>query len=318
MHKVETNWQSIAFIGEAMLELSNTGTSYQMNVAGDTYNTAVYLRRYLGAENKTIVSYITGLGEESQSLKIRAALEQEQINTQSIAQIPGKQAGLYLIETSADGERSFTYWRNDSAARYWLDCTDTNRVLEYLTTVDVIYLSGISLAILSDAARNKLLQFFANNQAKTLIFDNNYRPTLWQSKEVARHWYDRLLSLTDIALLTVDDDQAIYGQEDCQTIINRCQQLGVGEIILKRGARDCLVALPGKQTISVPAKVVDSVVDTTAAGDSFAAGYLAGRAYGQPPEIAAAAGHKLAAEVIQHRGAIIAREFMPVLPIQQC
>ena len=316
MHKAEINWQRIAFIGEAMLELANTGTSYQMNVAGDTYNTAVYLRRYLGPETKTTVSYITGLGTDSQSLKIRAALEQEQVDTQSIVQVPGKQAGLYLIETTADGERSFTYWRNDSAARYWLDCEDSERVLADLTTADVIYLSGISVAILSDTARDRLLTFLENNQDKTLIFDNNYRPALWQSEETARQWYDRLLTLTDIALLTVDDDQAIYGQADCRAIINRCQQLGIGEIVLKRGVRDCLIAVRGEQTVSVPATVVDSVVDTTAAGDSFAAGYLAGRAYGQPPEIAAATGHKLASEVIRHRGAIIAHEFMPALPFK--
>ncbi len=54
-----------------------------------------------------------------------------------------------------------------------------------------------------------------------------------------------------------------------------------------------------------------SPVDTTAAGDSFAAGYLAARLRGEAPAAAARAGHRLAAVVITHPGAIIPREAMP-------
>jgi 2-dehydro-3-deoxygluconokinase len=49
----------------------------------------------------------------------------------------------------------------------------------------------------------------------------------------------------------------------------------------------------------------DSVVDTTAAGDAFAAAYLAGRLLGWPADQAAAFGNRLAARVIAHPGALI-------------
>jgi 2-dehydro-3-deoxygluconokinase len=52
-------------------------------------------------------------------------------------------------------------------------------------------------------------------------------------------------------------------------------------------------------------------VDTTAAGDSFNAGYLAARIGGASPIDAARAGHRLAGIVIMTPGAIIAREAMP-------
>ena len=53
------------------------------------------------------------------------------------------------------------------------------------------------------------------------------------------------------------------------------------------------------------------MVDTTAAGDSFSAGYLAVRLTGGDAESAAKRGHLTASTVIQYRGAIIPREAMP-------
>ena len=78
------------------------------------------------------------------------------------------------------------------------------------------------------------------------------------------------------------------------------------EIAIKNGHNPALVAAGGHQDfIAVPDVV--KPVDTTAAGDSFNAGYMSARLNGGNPADAAAAGHKLAAEVIQHRGAIMPR-----------
>ncbi|WP_066016572.1 sugar kinase [Endozoicomonas atrinae] len=314
MSHSEIKWQQIAFIGEPMLELSKKNNAYHLDIAGDTYNTAVYFRRYLH-NNKLSVSYTTGLGLDTHSHTIRAVLTEENINTETIAKIPGKNPGLYMISTNEQGERSFSYWRGDSAARYWMDSSDTDRVLERMSEMDAFYLSGISLAILSNDAKDRLLTFLSkmHNQGKTIIFDNNYRPALWHSREEARAWYDQMMQITDVALLTVDDDQELYGHMECQNIIERCQHQGVREVVLKRGSQSCLVGVSGEQVIEVPSQPIAKVVDTTAAGDSFAAGYLAARVAGKAPASAAADGHKLASIVIQHRGAIIPKAFMPTL-----
>jgi 2-dehydro-3-deoxygluconokinase len=87
--------------------------------------------------------------------------------------------------------------------------------------------------------------------------------------------------------------------------------------VLKRPDLTCRVLAPGTDVV-VEAEPVDEVVDTTAAGDSFAAAYLAARLAGAEPTAAARAGHRLAGAVVGHPGAIIPKAAMPseVMPTQ--
>jgi 2-dehydro-3-deoxygluconokinase len=185
-------------------------------------------------------------------------------------------------------------------------------VLERLASASTLYLSGISLAILAPADRARLLAVLARCRAAggRVVFDNNYRPRLWDSVDVARAVYAAALAHTDIALLTLDDEVALYGPGDAQAAIARARALGVAEIVVKRGAAPCIVWHDGSAHEVAGAPVSD-VVDTTAAGDSFGAAYIAARLSGRDPIAAAGAGHRLAGAVIRHRGAIIARSAMP-------
>ena len=303
----------VAVIGECMVELQRKGEFIKQSFGGDTLNTALYLSR-LTHQHGVETSYVTGLGTDSFSHDMLTAWQQEQINTDLVFQSEDKNPGLYLIETDNTGERTFHYWRNDSAARYWLDDIDTTTLVEKLSGFDVIYLSGISLAILPDAARTTLFDILANCKAQgsQIVFDNNYRPRLWPNAATAAKQYQQILSLTDTALLTFDDEIMLYGEHSVDDCIARTQQLGVREIVIKRGADDCLIIAADSMT-SVAATRVEQVVDTTAAGDSFSAGYLAKRLTGGTAEQSAANAHQLAGTVIQHQGAIIPISAMPAL-----
>ncbi|MDA0168408.1 sugar kinase [Solirubrobacter taibaiensis] len=283
-----------------MLELAATGErTLELSFAGDTYNTAVYLRRNSDAE----VGYFTGLGEDEHSSAMRAAWREESIVDRSRT-IRGRLPGLYMIRTGDDGERSFTYWRDASAARTlfqgagWTDALDG----------DLVHLSGITLQLTTRQSRSELLTRLAELRAQgTLVsFDTNFRPAGWSSSEEAAEAFAAIRGVTDILLASIDDETALHGRDSPEAHIRRLAASTPGEVVLRCGADGAYVADEGT-VIHVRAKRVAHVVDTTAAGDSFAGAYLAARLAGDPPSRAAQAGNTLAGSVIQHRGAIVPR-----------
>ncbi|KHS80822.1 MULTISPECIES: sugar kinase [Pectobacterium] len=305
---------NIAVIGECMIELSQKGTDLNRGFGGDTLNTAVYIARQVNAD-KLGVHYVTALGTDSFSTEMVAAWQKEGVKTDLIQRLDNKLPGLYFIETDDSGERTFYYWRNDAAARYWLDSPEAEKIGQSLAQFDYLYLSGISLAILNAESRQRLLALLRACRANggKVIFDNNYRPRLWQSKEETQQAYTDILSCTDIAFLTLDDEDMLWGTKPLEAVLDRTHGLGVDEVVIKRGADSCIVSERGHDLVDVPAIKLpkESVVDTTAAGDSFSAGYLAVRLNGGSTQEAAQRGHLTASTVIQYRGAIIPLEAMP-------
>jgi len=306
--------KKIAVIGECMIELSQKGAEVSRGFGGDTLNTSVYIARQVSPDALS-VNYVTALGTDNFSQQMLESWQAENVDTSLTQRMENRLPGLYYIETDSTGERTFYYWRNEAAAKFWLESDDAARICEELATFDYLYLSGISLAILSQGSRDKLLSLLRECRANggKVIFDNNYRPRLWASREETQQVYSQMLQCTDIAFLTLDDEDALWGEKPVDEVIARTQAAGVSEVVIKRGADSCLVAVAGQPVIDVPAVKLakEKVIDTTAAGDSFSAGYLAVRLTGGTPEAAAQRGHLTASTVIQYRGAIIPHEAMP-------
>ncbi|MGF1758814.1 sugar kinase [Photobacterium sagamiensis] len=297
----------IAIIGECMIELNGApfGTMKQ-TYGGDSLNTAVYLARVAG--QSVAINYVTALGTDAISEGMLSRWQQEGVNTDLVLQDPARQPGLYLIQLDEHGERTFLYWRNQSAARYMLQHPDFSAVDSYLHTVDMVYLSGISVAILPSADRQRLVVLLQQLAAKgvKIAFDSNYRPALWHDADEARQCYQQILALTDLALVTDDDEQALWGDKSTTESVKRLQQSGVKQMVLKMGAQGCLYHdFISAQSELIATTAVAHVIDTTSAGDAFNAGFLAGYLTEQSPRDAALQGHRLAGTVIQHKGAII-------------
>jgi 2-dehydro-3-deoxygluconokinase len=296
----------IICIGEVMIELARGGDGrFGIACGGDTFNTAVYLARA-----GLIVSYATALGDDRYSDGIVALAAAEGLETDLILRVPGRMPGLYLIETNPAGERTFHYWRDNAPARELFELPDWGRIAERVLTARLIYFSGITLSLYSNVGLGRFLAVLemARQHGVRVAFDGNFRPRGWRGDVArARTVFMEALKRVDVALPTFDDEALLWGDPSPEATVERLQAFGITEIAVKNGPNSALVAAGGRQEfIAVPDVVVP--VDTTAAGDSFNAGYMAARLSGENPGSAALAGHRLAAQKIQHRGAIMPRD----------
>lgn len=309
---------SVGLIGECMVELQQQpDAGMRQTFGGDTLNTAIYLRRICPSDSVR-VDYLTAVGDDPLSHAMRALWRREGVGDSRVRILPDRLPGLYLIQTDPRGERTFLYWRGEAAARFCFDGPGADELLASLCDYHVLYLSGISLAILTAEGRQRLLAALqqAHQRGTRIVFDNNYRPRLWPDALHARSQYEAVLAMTDVALVTWEDDVAVFNFESPNHLFSHYTAMGVREVVLKRGASSCILHTQDGR-MEVEPERIQHIVDTTAAGDSFSAAYLAGRLQGAGPQEAACWGHRLAGTVIQHRGAVIPMHAMPGMPGQR-
>lgn len=287
-----------------MLELTRGQRDWQLGYAGDTFNTALYLSR-LGVPT----AYLTALGVDPFSQEMLAEWRADGLDTSLVLTSGTRLPGLYAVRNDADGERHFYYWREHSAVRELFSLPGIEAALNQARAASQLYLSGITLSLFNESGRGQLNEVAAAVRAGQgeVIFDPNYRPKGWSSAEEARGAIRALAPAVSIVMATFSDEAALFGDASPAHTVVRWRDWGAAHVIVKLGAEGCLVSCP-LGTRLVPAVAVKAVIDTTAAGDAFNAGFLAARRAGQSAEQAAAAANRLAALVIQHRGAILPRE----------
>ena len=277
----------VVAIGECMVELSAAGDGLlRRRFAGDAYNTAVYLKR---TRPQIEVSFLTVAGDDPLSSEMRRAWAAEGILDDLAFTDPQRRPALYLIETDAAGDRRLHYWRGESAA---------------LEKADLVYISGVSFAILPPEERMDAVYFLTGLKGKALIaFDPNVRPALWESPRAAASLFEVFTDIADMVLPSRQDMETLYGPAPAHEHLARIVDLGGREVALTCEGDDALVHHHGKTCALTPPAA--RVVDTSGGGDSFNGAYLAARLTGAEPVEAARLGLALAARVVGKPGALI-------------
>jgi 2-dehydro-3-deoxygluconokinase len=297
--------ERIVSIGECMVELAPRADGcYVLGFAGDTLNTAWYLRGRLPPDYR--IDYVTCVGDDPFSQDMVAFFEQAGLGTAHVARLAGATVGLYMIRLSG-GERSFAYWRSTSAARSL--ARDPSRLEAALAGARIAYVSGITLAILPDADRPTLLEALARARSlgTIVVFDPNLRPRLFPSIAAMRETVTAAARHADVVLPSFEDEQTHFGDASPEATAHRYAALGAPLVVVKNGPGEIVAAEKDRLSRHAAVKAA-SVVDTTAAGDSFNAGFLAARLGGAPVADAVQAGARLAARVIGARGALVATD----------
>jgi 2-dehydro-3-deoxygluconokinase len=285
-----------------MIEMSGgADNQYRLGYAGDTLNTAWYARALLPPDWQ--VDYVTALGDDRYSVEMRAFFSSHRIGTDHIRTVSGRRPGLYLIHQEA-GDRHFTYWRGQSAAKLLAD--DPATLATAFSGAALVYFSGISLAILDPRARGRLMHAIvaARDDGARIAFDPNLRPALWSSPRVMASALTAAASISDIVLPTHSDEAPLFGDADPEGTARRYRDLGAQEVVVKNGAAGGYLSA-GDIVLPLGPEGRPNVVDTTGAGDSFNGAYLAARLSGQEPPAAARLAHRIAGVVIGHAGALV-------------
>ena len=300
--------KKVVLFGECMIELKQTGNGnavpvqMQQAFAGDVFNAAVYLTRCF---NDIDIQLFTALGLDDYSKNMKDYLIAENVGTDLILTSKDKIPGLYSIQTDDTGERSFTYWRSDAAARYTMQLL-TDDVIDQLKQSDMFVFSGISLAVIKPELRDKFWQLVSQlkDAGVEIVFDPNYRPRLWADKEETKTQYELALQVSDYVLPGIEDFEVLYDLTTFEDVADFCKPFNIKELVIKDGPNGVLVIQPEQQQF-YQIEPIKTVVDTTSAGDSFNGVYLGARLSGQSIEEAILKASKTAGFVIQHTGAIV-------------
>jgi 2-dehydro-3-deoxygluconokinase len=295
----------VVCVGEVMIELARGSDGrFALSCAGDTFNTAVYLAR-AGID----VGFATALGDDAYSDGILALMAAEGVASNLVLRVAGRLPGLYLVDADPAGKRHLSIWHEESPARELFELPNWDRSAANLLAAKLVFFSGITLSLYSNVGLGRflaLIEMARKNGAK-VVFDGNFRPRGWKGDLArTRTVFMEALKRVDIALPTYDDEAVLWGDPSPEATADRLQAFGIEEIAVKNGPNSALVVAQGRREF-VPVPEVVVPVDTMAAGDGFNAAYIAARLSGDGPAAAAAAAHRLAGQVIRHRGAIMPR-----------
>ncbi len=300
----------VVALGECMVELTLNGAATALvGYAGDTFNTAVYLRR-LGLPT----AYGTALGRGDPFTEaIVARMDEEQLSRDLVVETENRLPGLYAISRDEAGERSFYYWRGEAPAREYYELMDLAKLRAAIMAADLVYLSAISLAVIGERGRAILIPMLreAHEAGVAVGFDTNYRARLWPDREIARAAIRATIRSCRYLSLSEDDLIAFDGEGDVNARGRAWADAGVEVVLRHHDRRVEVLTKDGAESFTPPPSV--PVVDTTGAGDAFNAGYLAARLAGKPAKAAVADARRLAGVVVQHPGAIIPQAAMPEL-----
>jgi ribokinase len=261
-----------------------------VQTGGNGANTAITAAR-LG-----IAAAFAGvLGDDLFGRHVRGHLEEEGVGVYLLAHLPGRISPTTHVINHAGGERSFIHHPGTNAdfalpeAAIAVPCRIFHLAAPEL--LGAFWPEGCLEAArrLKAAGRILSLDTFAaaGDAASDARIEREHRP---------------LLELVDMAFPNEEEARLITGRRDPAAMADRLHDLGVGLVAIKRGERGALLSTGGRKE-EVPAEPVEAV-DTCGAGDSFAAGFLAGRLRGLDPLASTRLGCALGALCVERRGSL--------------
>ncbi len=252
-------------------------------------------------------AWVSRVGDDGFGRRLTAELGARGVDTSAVAVDPHRPTGLYVKEVGADGSlphdpgpgrsRLHYYRRGSAASALDPSVLDDPATARLLAGAQLLHLSGITPA-LSDGCLALVRALLAEHRpGRTVSFDLNWRPALWHGRDPSV--LPGLLDAADLVLLGADEAQAALGTGDPTAL--RALLPSPATLLVKDAGHLVTAVRRDGRTVAEPALTVE-VVESTGAGDAFAAGYLAGTLRGLDQRRRIRLGHLSAATALTAHG----------------
>jgi len=292
----------VVTVGEAMVLFSAAQPGalsevqlFRRATAGAELNVAVGLSR-LGFN----VGYVSKVGRDNFGDYLLSFLAAEGIDRSQVCIDDGHSTGFMLKSLETDGsDPHIEYFRCGSAASH---LNSADNPVAYCAGSRHLHLTGICPA-LGPSVRELVFAMAEQARAggRSVSFDPNLRPSLWQSQQAMVECMNELAAHADVVMPGLSEGQLLTGRHREEDIADFYLEHGAKQVVIKLGAQGAYYAGPdGRGT--VPGLRVPKVVDTVGAGDGFAVGVISALLQGLSTEQAASRGNAIGARVVQFPG----------------
>ncbi len=261
----------VTALGELLIDFTQNGTSrqgnpiYEANPGGAPCNVLSMLKK-LGHN----VAFIGKVGNDIFGRQLKAAVENVDIDTTGLVTDDDVRTTLAFVETFADGDRDFSFYRNPGADMM-LNPDDVNE--DVIRGARIFHMGTLSMT--HEPVRSATCKAVAVAQSvqAMISFDPNIREPLWDDMEDAKEQTAFGLSVCDILKISDNEIQWFTGEQDFDAGIKKIQdEYNIPLILLSLGKVGSRAYLKNNVTdvkAEVPAFVREDTVETTGAGDTF-------------------------------------------------
>lgn len=254
-------------LGELLIDFTENGISgqgntiFEANPGGAPCNVLAMLNK-LG--HKT--AFMGKVGVDIFGNKLKAVLDEVGIDTSALVMDPDVRTTLAFVQTFADGDRDFSFYRNPGAD---MMLKEEELKTDMLSECEIFHFGTLSMTHDEVRRATKKAIALAKENGALISFDPNLRPPLWSSLDLAKEQVTYGLGQCDVLKISDNEIQWFTGKEDYDEGIAVLQETyHIPLILLSLGKEGSRAYYKGLRVEKAP-YLQENTIETTGAGDTF-------------------------------------------------
>lgn len=254
-------------LGELLIDFTENGISgqgntiFEANPGGAPCNVLAMLNK-LG--HKT--AFMGKVGVDIFGNKLKSVLDEVGIDTSGLVMDPDVRTTLAFVQTFADGDRDFSFYRNPGAD---MMLKESELKTDMLSQCKIFHFGTLSMTHEEVRQATKKAIALAKENGALVSFDPNLRPPLWSSLDLAKEQVAYGLGQCDVLKISDNEIQWFTGKEDYDEGIAVLQETyHIPLILLSLGKEGSRAYYKGLRVEKTP-YLQKNTIETTGAGDTF-------------------------------------------------